>query len=360
MARNKHVNAAHESCGRYGRGMVVLFARHEEFAAHATGRWHPERAERLEAVFAGVENSPAAAVTVPFEPRRATRQELEIVHDPSYVERIEDHCSSGGGHLDPDTVAVPASFDAALRAAGAGLDAVERLRNGEGDCAFLAVRPPGHHALGARAMGFCLFNNVAVTAGLIAARGERVMVLDWDAHHGNGTQDLFYERSDVLYVSLHQFPFYPGTGSLSEIGAGPGRGATVNLPFPAGTAGGAYRLAFDEVVVPLAEEFGPSWLLISAGFDAHRADPLTDLGLSAGDFADLSSRSLGLVPRGRLIAFLEGGYDLDSLALCVGACVAALGGVDYRPEPASQDEITERAREVVTAAGRYHRAALTT
>jgi len=209
-------------------------------------------------------------------------------------------------------------------------------------------------------MGFCLFNNVAVTAGLIAARGERVMVLDWDAHHGNGTQDLFYERSDVLYVSLHQFPFYPGTGSLSEIGAGPGRGATVNLPFPAGTAGGAYRLAFDEVVVPLAEEFGPSWLLISAGFDAHRADPLTDLGLSAGDFADLSSRSLGLVPRGRLIAFLEGGYDLDSLALCVGACVAALGGVDYRPEPASQDEITERAREVVTAAGRYHRAALTT
>jgi acetoin utilization deacetylase AcuC-like enzyme len=206
-------------------------------------------------------------------------------------------------------------------------------------------------------MGFCLFNNVAVTAALIAARGERVMVLDWDAHHGNGTQDLFYERSDVLYVSIHQFPFYPGTGSLSEIGTGPGNGATVNMPFPAGTGGDAYRLAFDDVVAPLAEEFAPGWLLISAGFDAHRADPLTDLGLTAGDFADLTSRAVRLVPRGRLVAFLEGGYDLTSLAASVGACVAALGGVDYRPEPASRGEITEHVREVITTAGRYHRAA---
>ncbi len=343
--------------GRYGRGMPVLFGRHEEFAAHQTGRWHPERAERLEAVFAGVEGSPAAQVTVPFEPRRATPEELEIVHDPSYIERIEDHCLSGGGHLDQDTVAVAASFDAALRAAGAGLDAVERLREGEGDVAFLAVRPPGHHALGARAMGFCLFNNVAVTAGSIAARGERVMVLDWDAHHGNGTQEIFFERSDVLYVSLHQFPFYPGTGSLGEVGVGEGLGATVNLPFPAGTQGDAYRLAFDELVAPLAEEFAPDWLLISAGFDAHRADPLTDLGLTAGDFADLTSRALQFVPRGRLVAFLEGGYDLASLALCVGACVATLGGIDYRPEAASRGETTPHTREVIATAGRYHRAA---
>jgi len=207
-------------------------------------------------------------------------------------------------------------------------------------------------------MGFCLFNNVAVTAGALAAQGERVMVLDWDAHHGNGTQDIFYEQADVLYVSLHQFPFYPGTGSLSETGSGPGRGATVNLPFPAGTSGDTYRLAFDELVVPLAEEFAPSWLLISAGFDAHRADPLTDLGLSAGDFADLTLRVMRLVPHGRLVAFLEGGYDLRSLAACVGACVAALGGVDYRPEPASRDWITDANRQVIATAGRYHRAAL--
>jgi acetoin utilization deacetylase AcuC-like enzyme len=338
--------------------MVVLLGRHEEFAAHATGHWHPERAERLAAVLAGVDDSPAAEVAVAFQPRRATRQELRIVHDPSYIEQIEGHCLKGGGHLDQDTVAVPASFDAALRAAGAGLDAVERLRNGEGDSAFLAVRPPGHHALGSRAMGFCLFNNVAVAAATIAEQGERVMVLDWDAHHGNGTQDIFYDRAEVLFVSLHQFPFYPGTGSLSETGAGAGKGATVNLPFPAGTTGDAYRLAFDEVVTPLAEEFSPDWLLISAGFDAHRADPLTDLGLSAGDFADLTSKAVRLVPRGRLVAFLEGGYDLKSLSVSVGACVGALGGVDYRPEPASQGEITEAAREVVSTAGRYHRAAL--
>ena len=338
--------------------MVVLLGRHEEFAAHDTGGWHPERAERLAAVFAGVEASPAADLVVPFEPRMATRAELEIVHDGSYIESIEDHCRRGGGHVDQDTVAGPGSFDAALRAAGAGPDAVERLRRGEGGAAFLAVRPPGHHALGARAMGFCLFNNVAVTAGLLAAQGERVMVLDWDAHHGNGTQDLFYEHADVLYVSLHQFPFYPGTGSLTETGDGPGRGATVNLPFPAGTAGDTYRLAFDEVVVPLAEEFAPDWLLVSAGFDAHRADPLTDLGLTAGDFVDLTAQAVSLVPAGRLIAFLEGGYDLTSLAASVGACVAALGGAEYRPEPASHGEISEHAREVVAKANRYHRAAL--
>ena len=337
--------------------MVVLLGRHEEFAAHTAERWHPERAERLAAVFAGVESSPAASVIVPFEPRRATRAELEIVHYPPYIERLEEHCLNGGGHLDHDTFAVPASFDAALRAAGAGLDAVERLRHGEGDSAFLAVRPPGHHALGGRAMGFCLFNNVAVTAGLLAQQGEHVMVLDWDAHHGNGTQEIFYKRPEVLYVSLHQFPFYPGTGSLSETGVGAGQGTTVNLPFPAGTTGDVYRLAFDEVVVPLAEEFSPSWLLISAGFDAHRADPLTDLGLTAGDFADLTHKAVRLVPRGRLIAFLEGGYDLESLSTCVGACVAAMGGLDYRPEPASQGDITASAREVVAAAARYHRLA---
>lgn len=337
--------------------MVVLLGRHEEFSAHETGSWHPERAARLEAVLGGIADSPAADMVVPFEPRRATHDELAVVHERSYIEQIEEHCLGGGGQLDEDTVAAPSSFDAALRAAGAGIDASERLRRGEADSAFLAVRPPGHHALPARAMGFCLFNNVAVTAGQLVARGERVMVLDWDAHHGNGTQEIFYESSEVLYVSLHQFPFYPGTGSVSETGSGAGQGMTVNVPLPRGTAGDAYRLAFDEVIEPAAVEFAPTWLLVSAGFDAHKADPLTDLGLSAGDFADLTSRAVAMVARARLIVFLEGGYNLGPLAMSVGACVAALAGLDYRPEAASSGEITEDVRDVIATVGRLHKAA---
>ena len=184
-------------------------------------------------------------------------------------------------------------------------------------------------------MGFCLLNNVAVTAAALAARGERVLIVDWDAHHGNGTQDCFYADPRVLYVSMHEFPLYPGTGRLEETGTGAGEGSTVNLPFPAGTTGDAYLAAVDELVVPITEAFAPTWLLVSAGFDAHRADPLTGLGLAAGDYADLTRRLLPLVARGRVVAFLEGGYDLEALALSAGACVAALAGGDYRPEPAT-------------------------
>ena len=182
-------------------------------------------------------------------------------------------------------------------------------------------------------MGFCLFNNVAVTAAGLAAGGERVLIVDWDAHHGNGTQATFYGRADVCYVSLHQYPLYPGTGALAETGAGAGVGATVNVPLPGGTSGDAYREALDSVVAPVAERFAPDWVLISAGFDAHRSDPLTDLGLSAGDFADLTRQTMSLAPPGRRIVFLEGGYDLAALALSAGACVAALTGEGYRPEP---------------------------
>jgi acetoin utilization deacetylase AcuC-like enzyme len=235
--------------------------------------------------------------------------------------------------LDPDTSVVLESFEAAMRAAGAGPDAVERLDRGEGDAAFLALRPPGHHALRRKAMGFCLVNNVAVTAAALAARGERVLILDWDAHHGNGTQEAFYRQADVLVISMHQHPCYPGTGAVDETGEGEGIGATINLPFPRGTSGDAYRLAFDEVVVPAAELFSPTWLLVSAGFDAHRADPLTDLGLSSGDFGDLTERAMHLAPPGRRILFLEGGYDLDALALSVGASVASLVGVRHFSEP---------------------------
>jgi acetoin utilization deacetylase AcuC-like enzyme len=202
-------------------------------------------------------------------------------------------------------------------------------------------------------MGFCLLNNVAITAATLAARGERVAIVDWDAHHGNGTQDCFYADPRVLYASMHEFPLYPGTGRLEETGTGEGAGYTVNVPFPAGTTGDAYLLAVDEVIGPALERFSPTWLLISAGFDAHHADPLTGLGLRAGDFADLTRRLVPLVPPGRVVAFLEGGYDLEALARCAGTCVASLAGEAYRPEPATAGGA---GRSVVQAALRLHSA----
>jgi acetoin utilization deacetylase AcuC-like enzyme len=315
--------------------MSILLETHAGYLDHDTGPGHPERPARLEAVLQGIEDAGITEEVVPVTPRQATDAEVGRAHVPEFVDALRRFCVTGGGRLDPDTSAVPASWDAALLAAGAGLDAAERLERGEGTAAFCAVRPPGHHATPSRAMGFCLLNNVAITAATLAARGERVAIVDWDAHHGNGTQDCFYADADVLYVSMHEFPLYPGTGRLDETGAGAGSGSTVNFPFPAGTTGDAYLAAVDDVVGPAIERFAPAWLLLSAGFDAHRADPLTGLGLAAGDYADLTRRLLPLVPGGRVIAFLEGGYDLEALALSAGACVAAMAGHDYRPEPAT-------------------------
>jgi acetoin utilization deacetylase AcuC-like enzyme len=200
-------------------------------------------------------------------------------------------------------------------------------------------------------MGFCLLNNVAVTAAALRDRGERVLVVDWDAHHGNGTQDIFYGDGEVMYVSMHEWPLYPGTGRLTDTGTGAGAGATVNFPLPAGATGDVYLDAIDSVVEPLVEQFAPTWVLVSAGYDAHRADPLTGLGLSAGDYVDLTARVMALAPPRRLVVFLEGGYDLDALRDSTAATVSTLLGRPERVEPATAGGA---GRNVVHAARDLH------
>jgi acetoin utilization deacetylase AcuC-like enzyme len=314
--------------------VTVLLVSDPRFVEHDTGRYHPECPARLGAVLDGLDRAGLDDATVAVEPVEAPLDALLGVHHQTMVDHAE-RVSAAGGQLDPDTVVVPASWQASLLAAGAGLVAVDRLARGEADAAFCAVRPPGHHATPTRSMGFCLFNNVAVAARRLADGGERVVILDVDAHHGNGTQDAFYEDGRVLFASWHQFPLYPGSGRLEETGRGGGAGTTINVPLPPGATGEHYLRSFDEVVLPAIERFAPTWMLISAGFDGHRADPITTLGLTTGDFAALFARMLDVAPPGRVVAFLEGGYDLDALGRSAAALVSALAGDALADEPTS-------------------------
>jgi acetoin utilization deacetylase AcuC-like enzyme len=311
---------------------MLLVATHDECLLHDPGAGHPERADRLDAVAAGIRAAGIGEAVTWVEAPLADRADLERIHPPGVLDALARRCAAGGGPIDPDTWVSPRSWDAARRAAGAGLELVRRLQAGEGAVGWSMVRPPGHHATAGRQMGFCLVNNVAVAAAALADAGERVAVIDIDAHHGNGTQDVFWDDPRVLFVSLHQYPWYPYTGRADEIGGGEGRWTTVNIPLPAGTTGEVYRRAFDEVVAPVVARHQTTWLLVSAGFDGHRADPITDLGLSSADYADLVADILALVPPGRRLLFLEGGYDLAALRDCAGAVAAATVGERFRPE----------------------------
>lgn len=324
--------------------MRTLLFTHPACLRHDPGRFHPERPARLEAALAGARRAPGEILE--REAPRISEDLLHQVHEPAYVEAIRRFCAAGGGSLDPDTAAGPESWDAALRAAGAGPEAVGRLRAGEAEQAFLAVRPPGHHALRARAMGFCLFNNAAAAAAGILRDGERAAIVDWDVHHGNGTQDTFSDEPELLYVSLHEYPFYPGTGRVEEVGEGAARGTTVNVPLPPGTGGDVYREAVDRLVVPILRGFGPAWILVSAGYDAHRDDPLADQSLLAGDYGFMASRLREAVPAAPILYFLEGGYDLEALESSVTATLAA---DDRGMDPVGSGERSRQALERAVA-----------
>jgi acetoin utilization deacetylase AcuC-like enzyme len=293
---------------------------------------HPERPDRVTATMAGVADLHLDDDLSFVAPYMATRTELARVHDGSYLDELGAFCYEGGGNIDADTYATYDSWSIAQHAAGAGLAVIEELQKRNDAIGFIAARPPGHHALRDRAMGFCLLNNVAVAAAALTAQGERVAIVDWDVHHGNGTQAIFWNDPNVLYVSTHQWPLYPGSGGAREIGGVDALGHTVNIPLPPGATGDVLRRGFDDIAAPMLETFRPTWVLVSAGFDAHRADAIADLALSSGDFASLASTVASYAAPGRLALFLEGGYNLEALRNSVAATLASLLERDYQPE----------------------------
>jgi acetoin utilization deacetylase AcuC-like enzyme len=315
---------------------VALYLSHPSSLEHDTGS-HPENAGRVRAIAAAL----AAADDLPLdriEAPAATREQITRVHNADHYDAIEAFCASGGGMIDADTIAVPASFEAALHAAGAGVAAVDRLLAGDATSAFCGLRPPGHHAERGRAMGFCLFNSIAVAAAhAIAAGGvERVLILDWDVHHGNGTEEIFADSAEVLYASIHQSPLYPGTGAADYAGEGVGDGFTVNLPVPPGSGDETFLALVQHVVSPIARQFEPGLIAISAGYDAHRDDPLANCAVTTDGYAELTAavRDLGAELGAPVLVCLEGGYSPEALAASVVATLRALDG--DAPAPASE------------------------
>ncbi len=331
---------------------IVIDRRYEE---HDPGAYHPERPDRIRALLAWVEEHASDLILVPA--REASVEEICLVHDPPYVQRVAATAHEPWFAFDPDTRTCPRSYDAARLAAGAVLALADAVVAGEVDNGFAFVRPPGHHAERARAMGFCLFNNVAVGAEYLRQKYgvERVLIVDWDVHHGNGTQHIFEDDPGVLYLSTHQFPFYPGTGALEEVGWGAGRGFTVNLPLPAGMGDAEFEAIFERVVVPVAESYSPDFVLISAGFDAHERDPLAQLRATERAFRHMARCLLEVAARcagGRCVAVLEGGYDLLALVRSAEAVVEEFAG---KHPPLVALPPSERAQTLVDRFVRFHR-----
>jgi acetoin utilization deacetylase AcuC-like enzyme len=310
--------------------MAVALFTDRRMIDHRTPKPHPERPERLQAILRQLERAGYHNTCPSFHVREATIEELGRVHSPEYLAEVFRLESEGGGMLDPDTWLLPGSVLAARLAAGAAVDAVSYVMDEPGRRALCLVRPPGHHARPASGMGFCIYANVAVAAADALERlgVGRVLIVDFDVHHGNGTQEIFYESSRVGFLSIHRYPFYPGTGAREETGSGPGLGSIANIPVLYGTARADYHAAFRAGIEKLADRIRPELVLISAGFDAHAEDPVGDLGLEVEDFEILTKEIVSVADThagGRIVSVLEGGYNVPILAGCVVAHLDALG-----------------------------------
>ncbi len=300
------------------------------YLEHDMGMGHPESPNRLRAIMQQLEQSGTMAQLTRIEPRMAEDEWITQVHTAAYLASLKQQApASGRVSLDPDTSMSPGSLTAAYLAAGGALAGIDAIMAKQVDHVFCAVRPPGHHAEANRAMGFCLLNNVAIAARYAQKKHglSRVLIVDWDVHHGNGTQHSFEDDPSVLFFSTHQFPHYPGTGRESEHGRGAGEGYTVNVPMEAGEGDDEYRAIFLNVLVPAADKFNPELVIISAGFDAHKDDPLASMGLTEGGYAELTGIVAGIAERyaqGRILSSLEGGYNLTALAASADAHVRGL------------------------------------
>lgn len=305
--------------------MATAFLYHPAFLEHHTGWKHPEKPQRLVAIRTQLRNSGLLDRMLEMEPAPASMDDITAIHDPGYVQALERQCSNERiFEAGRDAVASSGTFHAACLAAGAVVRAVDAVMGGSAVNAFCAVRPPGHHAERDHAMGFCFFNNVAIGARYLQRHHaiRRIAIIDWDVHHGNGTQNAFYDDPTILYVSTHQFPHYPGSGRACESGSGPGAGYTLNIPMAAGSTGTDYLLAFTQDLKPALSRFRPEFILISAGFDAHRDDPLAAMMLTESDFAAMTRSVLDMAAEhcaGRVVSVLEGGYNLRALAASVEA-----------------------------------------
>jgi len=300
------------------------------YLRHETGAAHPEQPERLTAIVERLTRDGLLEKLTRIEPRPADERSLTTVHTPAHIAQLKQLYAQGDRFAGTrDTPISESSYTVAVAAVGGVLAAVDAVVAGEVRNAFCAVRPPGHHATRDRAMGFCLLNNVAIAARYVQQKHtlKRVLIVDWDVHHGNGTQEAFYDDADVFYFSVHQYPFYPGTGSADERGTGPGEGLTLNVPLPAGSGDREFQQALTDKLLPAAQQFRPDFVLISAGFDAHENDLLGGMRVTTGGFAELTRIVTRLADEqceGRIVSVLEGGYHLDSLAQCVEAHVRSL------------------------------------